>query len=102
MGKRGFNQKLDRLVVEYVEMLAIDPCDAAVAVAHVFAQTDIGDGDEVWAFRFNRSQHFLNDPVFCVGAACLSVFFFRNTEKQHRLQPKILSALDFIDNFLQG
>ncbi len=49
-----------------------------------------------------RSGHFdLIVPVFCVGAACLLVFFFRNTEKQDRLQPEILSALGFIDNFRQ-
>src|SRR5436190_22097795 len=36
-GKRGFNQEIDRLVVQYMEMVTIDPCDAAMTVTHVFA-----------------------------------------------------------------
>ena len=102
MGERGFDEKLDGLVIKNMEMISIDARDTAVTVAHVFAQAHIGDGNEVWAFRLNGSQRFLNNTCFHIRAAGLFVFVLRNPEKQDSLQPEILSALRFIDNFLQG
>src|SRR4029077_2813718 len=48
---------------------------------------------------FDRSQRLLNDSGFCVSAARLVIFTRRNSEKQDRLQPEILSAAHFVDNF---
>ena len=44
----SFDEKLDGLVVENMEMVAVNARDAAVAVAHVFAQADVGDDNELW------------------------------------------------------
>ena len=40
-------EKLDRLVVQDMEMFAIHARHAAMAVAHVFAQTNIRDHDQL-------------------------------------------------------
>ena len=53
MRKRSFNQKLDSFIIEYVEVIAVDACNAAMAVAHIFAQTDISDCDETRTFCFD-------------------------------------------------
>ena len=46
----SFDEKLNGLIVENLEMVPVDARDTAVAVAHVFAQADVGDRDEVGAF----------------------------------------------------
>ena len=41
-----FTSKFDRLVVQDMKMIAVDARHAAVAVAHVFAETNVGDDDQ--------------------------------------------------------
>ena len=50
MGERSLYEKLYRLVVENMEMVPVDARHATVAVAHVFAQADVGDGNEIRTF----------------------------------------------------
>src|SRR4030095_7036621 len=50
MGEGSFNEKLYRLVVENMEMVPVDARYATVAVAHVFAQADVGDRNEIRTF----------------------------------------------------
>ena len=66
-------------------MIAIHSCHAAMSVAHVFAKTDIGDDDQVRTFFLDRAHRLLHDTVFRVSPARLLIFFFWNTEEQHRL-----------------
>src|SRR4029453_9752152 len=101
MGERSFNEKLYRLVVENMEMISVDARYATMAVAHVFAQAYVGNGNERRTFCFDGSQRPLNNPVFGTRGAGLFVFLFRNAEKKDGLQPEILNALCFIDSLLQ-
>ena len=57
-----------------------------MAVAHVFAETNIGDHDQLGTLRFDRAHGLLNDAVFRVGAAAPARPFRRNAKEQHRLQ----------------
>ena len=66
-------------------MIAIDSCHAAMAVAHVFAKTDIGDDDEFGTFFLDRAHRLLHDTVLRVSAAGLLVFFCWNAEEQDGL-----------------
>ena len=82
-----------------MEVLAIHPCDAAVAMAHVFAETNIRDNDQLGASRFDRSDGLLHDPVFRIRRCCLLVFSLRNAEEQDGLQPEIVGTLRFVGYF---
>ena len=99
--QRGFYQKIDCLIVEHMEMIAVDARHAAMSVAHVFTQTNIRDDDDFRTFLFDRSHRFLHDSIFGVSAGGLFVFFFGNSEKQDRLQPEVLRAFRFIDNLVE-
>src|SRR5215471_11903392 len=81
-----------------MKMVAINSGDTAMAVAHVFAQANVGDRGQFRTFRFNGSERFLDHSVFSVSAACLLVFELWNSEKQDRLQPEILGPARFIDD----
>ena len=86
VGEGGLDQEIDRLIVEHVEMIAIDPCDTAMTVTHVLAQTNIGDRDHFRAFRLDGAECFLDHATFGISAARLFVFFSRNSEKKDGLQ----------------
>src|SRR5215470_2321756 len=83
-----------------MKMVAVNSGDTAMAVAHVFAEANVGDRDQFRTFRFDCSEGFLNHSVFGVSAACVLIFLRWNSEKQNRLQPEVLSAARFIDNVL--
>src|ERR1022692_1472416 len=82
-----------------MEMLAIHTCDAAVAMAHVFAQANIRDHDQLGASGFDRSDGLLHDAVFRIRGCCLLVFLLRNAEEQYGLQSQIVGALRFVGYF---
>ncbi len=64
MRQRSFCQQLDRLVIQDMEMLAVDPGHAAMAMAHVFAQANIRDYDQLRASGLDRANGLLHDAVF--------------------------------------
>ena len=98
VGKRRLDQKIDRLVVEDMEMIAIHPGDPAMTVAHVFAETHIGQHDYLRTFFLDCAQALLHDTIVRVSAAGLFIFLFRNSEQEEGLQPEIARTLRFIDN----
>ena len=81
-------------------MIAVDSGDAAMAMAHVFAKTNIGDRDDFGTFLLNCAQRFLNDAVLGIRAARLFVFFIRDSKKQNGLEPGVLRPLRLIDDFV--
>ena len=96
MRHRGFRQQLDRFVVQDVEVVAVDPSDAAMSVAHVFTETNVRHDDEPGTLRFDRAHRLLDDAVLSMRAAGRFVLLARNAKEQHRLQTKIVGALRFI------
>src|SRR5207247_5412598 len=83
-------------------MITVDARNATMAMAHVFAEADVSDREQLRTFRLDRSQRLLNDPVFRVSAAGLLIFMLRNSEKQDSLQPEVLNATRFIGNVFHG
>src|SRR2546421_4077988 len=83
-------------------MFAVDPGHAAMAMAHVFAKTNVRDRDDLGTFLFYRAQRFLNDTVFGISATRLFVFFLGNTEKKNGLKAGVLRLPRLIDNFVNG
>ncbi len=86
MGERGFDEQRDALVIQNVEMVAVDPRDAAMAVAHVFAEADIRNDEQLGTFGLDRTNRFLHDAILGVGAGCLLVLFVRDAEEDDGLQ----------------
>jgi hypothetical protein len=84
-----------------VKMIAINSGDTTMAVAHIFAEANVGDRDQFRTFRFDCSERFLNHSVFCVSAAGLLILVLRNSEEQDCLQPQVVSAARFIGNLFQ-
>ena len=81
-------------------MFAIDTRNTAMAVTHVFAETNVGDRDQIRAFLFDRAQRFLNHAALGISAARLFVFIVGNSEKQNGLEAGILRRARLIDNFI--
>ena len=77
-------------------MFTVDPRDAAMAVAHVFAKTDVRYHDEVATACCDSAHRLLHDTILVVRAACLFVFVHRNSEQQHGLQSEVARALRFL------
>ena len=69
--ERGFHEQFHALVIQDMEMVAVDPRDSAMAVAHVFAETDIGDDEQIGAFGLDRTNRLLHDAILGVGAGSL-------------------------------
>jgi len=77
-------------------MIAVDPRNAAMSVAHVFAEANIRHDDEPGALRLNRSDRLLNDAVFSVRSAGRLVFLARNSKEQDGLQSQVMGALSLV------
>src|SRR5947209_17656594 len=80
-------------------MVAIGPSDAAMAVTHVFAKANIGHDNQFRAARLDRSNRFLDNSSFGVGAGGPVVFLARNSKEQDSLQSEILGAFRLVGHF---
>ena len=85
-----------------MEMFAIHTGDAAMAVAHVFAQANIRDYDQFRASSLDRADGLLHDAVVGIGRFRLIVFLVWNTEKQDGLEPQIAGLLGFLCHLREG
>src|SRR5258705_536973 len=74
--------------------------NASMTVAHVFAQTDVGDCNKLWAFCLDGAERFLHHTALRVSAAGLLIFRFWNPKEQNGLKTEILSAPCFVNNLL--
>ena len=68
-----------------MEMFTVQPRHSAVTMAHIFAKADVRDYHQLRTFRLDRTNRFLDDAMFSVGAASLFVFLFGNTEQDNGL-----------------
>ena len=82
-----------------MELLAIHSCDAAVAMAHVFAQTNIRDHNQLGTTGFDCADRLLDDAVFRIRRCGLLVFLLWYAEEQNGLEPEIAGALRFVGYF---
>ena len=88
-----FTSSSTRLVIQNMEMVAVHPGHAAMAVAHVFAKADIGDDDQLGALRLDRADRLLHDAVLRVSRRRLLVLLLRECQRAGRLAARVASAL---------
>src|SRR5436190_1368770 len=85
-----------------MELFTIQTGDAAMAVAHVFAQANIGDYDQFRASSLDGADGLLHDAVVGIGRFRLIVLLVWNTEKQDGLESQIVGPLRFVGHFREG
>jgi hypothetical protein len=78
--------------------------DAAVAVAGVFAQADVGDEDEFLRGRglLDGAQSLLHDAVFIPCAGALLVLGFGQAEEEQAAEAQSCRFFCFADGFIDG
>ena len=83
-----------------MKMLAIEASHAAMAVAGVFAQTNIGNYHQIRRALFDLPNRILDHAILGIRATGLFVFRLRNSKEKHRLHSRFVGALrdrgDFI------
>src|ERR1700730_6964726 len=85
-----------------MKMLTVDSGHTAMAVTHIFTETNIRNRDHFRTFVFDRAQRFLDNAVFGISAARLLIFFFRYPKKENGLEPGVLRLPRLIDNLAKG
>ena len=77
---------------------------AAVAVAGVFAEADVGDEDELLGGGglLERAQALLHDSVFVPCAGALFVFGFGQAEEQQAADAEAGGFFGFANGFIDG
>ena len=87
MGDGGARQQLQRGIVEHFHMPPFDLCNAAMAVAHVFAQTDVRNNNHLRHGGLDCPHGPLDNAVRRIGLLRAFVFLRRNAEKKHAPHP---------------
>src|SRR5438477_390023 len=76
-----------------MKMLAIEASDAAMTVAGILAQTNIGNYRQIRCALFDLADRILDHAIFGIRTAGLFVLRLRNSKKQHRLHSRFVGAL---------
>ena len=74
--------------------------DAAMPVAHVFAEANVGDYDERGQLRFQPPDGALGDSVFRVSLRRVLIFLRGNAEQQHRANARCVGRPCLEDEFV--
>ena len=82
-------------------MVAVNPGHAAMAVAHVFAEANVRDDEQLRTFGLDRADGLLHHAILGVGAGGLLVLFVRDTEEEDGLQSGGAGARGFGGNFVR-
>lgn len=78
----GFGEELEGGVILDGPVGAFFFDNAAVAVAHVFAEADVGNDEEIGEFLFEEADGLLDDAIFGVGPGGFGVFGFGDAEEE--------------------
>ena len=81
-------------------MLAIEASHAAMTVAGIFAQANIGNNRQIRCALFDLPNRILDHAIFGIRGTSLFVFQLRNSKEEHRLHSRFVGAVrdrgDFI------
>ena len=75
--------------------------DAAMPVAHVFAQANIRDDEQIGQFFFEKADGLLNDSILRISTGRAFVFAIWNAEQQHRRNTKRMCASCLTQQFIR-
>src|SRR2546421_5768677 len=95
---RGTREQLEGRIVAHRTVLD----HAAVAVARVFAEADVGDDEQVRHGVLHRAHGLLHDAVIGVGLGAARILLRRNTEEQYAGDAHAGGILAFLDQLIHG
>ena len=85
-----------------MEMLAITASHAAMAVAGILTQANIGDHGQIRCLLFYLSDRVLDNAAFSVSSSGLFIFRFGNPKEKHSLDSRFIRALRDSPDFFPG
>jgi len=85
-----------------MKMLPITAGHAAVAVAGILTQANVGDHSQIRRALFYLPDRVLNDAVFSVSFSGLFILGFRNPKEKDGLHPRSKGTLCDGRNFFSG
>ena len=85
-----------------MKMLAVTASHAAMAVAGVFAQANVGDHSQIRRVFFYLPDRVLDDAVFGVSLSGLFILRFRNPKEKNGLHSRFMGALCDGRDFFPG
>ena len=83
-----------------MKMLAIEANHAAMAVAGVFAQTNIGNYGQIRRALFDFPNRILDHAILGIRATGLFILRLRNSKEKHCLHSRFMRALCDRGDFL--
>jgi len=83
-----------------MKMLAIEASHAAMTVAGIFAQTNIGNYRQIRCALFDLADRILDHALLGIRASGLFILRLWNSKKQHRLHSGFVGALRDGGDFL--
>ena len=96
--QRRLGQPLERDVVVHIVADHL----AAMAMAGVFAVTNVRRDDDLLALRFDCPHRALHNPIGSIGTGCHFVLLFRDSKEDHRAHAERLRFLAFLDGHIDG
>lgn len=85
-----------------MKMLAVTASQAAMAVAGILTQANVGDHSQIRRVLFYLPDRVLNDAVFGVSFSGLFILRFRNPKEKDGLDPRFIGALCDGRDFFPG
>src|SRR5438552_9401746 len=85
-----------------MKMVAVNASDAAMAVTHVFTETNVCDRNHFRTIVLQRAQRFLHYAILGISAARLFILYLGNSKKENGLEFRVFCLSCFIDNFTGG
>jgi len=98
------SQKFERRIVVDGKAVPSFDHDAAVAMAGVLTEADVGDKDELFGCGglFERAQALLHNAVFVPRAGCLFILCIREAKEQQAADAELRCLFGFAQRFVDG
>src|SRR5437868_12913296 len=93
MRNRSLRDQLHAFVIQDMKMLAIETSHAAMTVAGIFAQTNIGNYRQIRRALFDLADRILHHAILGIRASGLFVLRLWNSKEQHGLHSRLVGAL---------
>ena len=102
MTQSGSRQELQARVVQNLRAIFAPSNDAAMSMAHVFAEADVSDHNQFRQFGFQQSDRLLNNAAGGVSAAGALILSLRYAKKQDCGNPQRQRSRSFAQKFIRG